>query len=178
MCVRAQRKAAQVSAEAADLGVALERCSARRRSRADDERARAELFHRTTSAASARAHSKSFSNILKPLLTRATPPQAASAAADFDAEAQAFASAQRSTAALHDLLHSGSGLLSALSAQKQSLKNARKGALNALNALGVSNSLLNAAHRRQSADAALAGACALFTLTLFAALLWLTRGRK
>lgn len=145
-----------VAEEADALRAALERCGAASHRRAAEERARSELFHRGSTGASGGTD-----------VTRAL-------AADYDAEAAAYASATRSNRALEEMLEGGSRILVAMGAQRERLKSAQRKALDVLHAAGLSDALLRVAERRQRGDAALVyGGMALTTLAFFALMFWL-----
>ena len=139
--------------EAAALASALARVGAASSHRLAEERSRAELFHRPAAADAARV-----------------------AAADYDAEAASYGSAQRANRALEDMLDGGGRVLAAMGAQRERLKSAHRKALDVLHAAGLSDALLRAADRRQRGDAALVYGGMVATVLLFGALMyWLKR---
>ena len=137
--------------EAAALAAALARCGAASHRRAAEERS--ELFHRGAGASG---------DAVRVL------------AADYDAEAAAYASASRANGAVEELLDGGARVLVAMGAQRERLKAAHRKALDVLHAAGLSDALLRAADRRQRGDAALVyGGMAATTLLFVALMLWL-----
>ncbi|KAL3625130.1 hypothetical protein CASFOL_030584 [Castilleja foliolosa] len=70
----------------------------------------------------------------------------------FDEEAQAMESVRRSSRVLEDSLATGVAILSKYSEQRDHLKRAQRKALDVLNTLGLSNSLLRIIERRNRFD--------------------------
>jgi Golgi SNAP receptor complex protein 2 len=148
-----QRKVDTVAEEASALAGALARCGAASHRRAAEERT--ELFHRGAGAG---------------------PDTSRALAADYDAEAAAYASASRANGAVEDLLDGGARVLVAMGAQRERLKAAHRKALDVLHATGLSDALLRAADRRQRGDAALVyGGMATTTLLFVGLVYWLHR---
>lgn len=148
--------------DGAQLAASLERVVSARSAAAVEARARSELFHRTSGAVPGGGER--------------------SGAASFDAEAQdaqasqaAFASARRGNAALEELGDVAVAVLGALASQRETLKSAQRRALDVLNTVGVSTSLLGRAERRQRGDRALVAGCSAAVLLVFVGLLYVTR---
>ena len=153
MPLHRQRKVDTVAEEASALAGALARCGAASHRRAAEERT--ELFHRGTGAG---------------------PDTSRALAADYDAEAAAYASASRANGAVEDLLDGGARVLVAMGAQRERLKAAHRKALDVLHATGLSDALLRAADRRQRGDSALVyGGMAVTTLLFVGLMYWLRR---
>ena len=139
--------------EAAALACALARCGAASHLRAAEERT--ELFHRGGVAGADTSRTL---------------------AAEYDAEAAAYASASRANGAVEDLLDGGARVLVAMGAQRERLKAAHRKALDVLHSTGLSDALLRAADRRQRGDAALVyGGMAATTLLFVSLMYWLRR---
>ncbi len=100
---------------------------------------------------------------------------ARSLAADYDAEAGAYASATRANRALEDMLEGGGRILIAMGAQRERLKSVQRKALDVLHAAGLSDVLLRTAERRQRGDAALVYGGMVVTLLCFGALMYFVR---
>jgi Golgi SNAP receptor complex protein 2 len=95
----------------------------------------------------------------------------------YDAEAGAKMSLQRSGGMVDDLLAHGASVLGALGEQKERLKGAQHKMLDLLNSIGVSASLLRVIDRRQRMDAMLVYGGMLFTVVLLL-IIWLFSGKK
>ena len=148
--------------DSAQLTACLERIVGARSAAAVEARARSELFHRTSGAVPAGGER--------------------GGGASFDAEAQdvqagqaAFASARRGNAALEDLNDVAAAVLGALASQRETLKSAQRRALDVLNTVGVSTSLLSRAERRQRGDRALVACCSAAVMLVFVLLLYVTQ---
>jgi Golgi SNAP receptor complex protein 2 len=151
-----------VAEDGAQLTACLERIVGARSAAAVEARARSELFHQTSGAVPAGGDR--------------------AGGASFDAEAQdaqasqaAFASARRGNAALEDLGDVAAAVLGALASQRETLKSAQRRALDVLNTVGVSTSLLTRAERRQRGDRALVACCSAGVMLVFVLLLYVTR---
>ncbi|KAJ9186640.1 hypothetical protein P3X46_002187 [Hevea brasiliensis] len=70
----------------------------------------------------------------------------------FDEEAQAMQSVQNSKRMLQESLSTGTAILSKYSEQRERLKNAQRKALDVLNTVGLSNSVLRLIERRNRVD--------------------------
>ncbi|KAF2324490.1 hypothetical protein GH714_014788 [Hevea brasiliensis] len=70
----------------------------------------------------------------------------------FDEEAQAMQSVQNSKRMLQESLSTGTAILSKYSEQRERLKNAQRKALDVLNTVGLSNSVLRLVKRRNHVD--------------------------
>ncbi|GER44802.1 membrin [Striga asiatica] len=120
------RKVELVSEEAESFRASLDKLQARRQKRMQEAQERAELLGRATGD----------SHVLK----------------IFDEEAQAMESVRRSSRVLEDTFATGVAILSKYSEQRDHLKRAQRKALDVLNTLGLSNSLLRLIERRNRAD--------------------------
>lgn len=149
-----KRKVEQVVEECDQFRVSLERFKSRETRRQAEERDREELMQRVTSDDEFR------------LLVN-----------QYDAEAGAKMSLQRSGGMVDDLLAHGASVLGALGEQKERLKGAQHKMLDLLNSIGVSASLLRVIDRRQRMDAMLVYGGMLFTVVLLL-IIWLFSGKK
>ena len=149
-----KRKVEQVVEECDQFRVSLERFKSRETRRQAEERDREELMQRVTSDDEFR------------LLVN-----------QYDAEAGAKMSLQRSGGMVDDLLAHGASVLGALGEQKERLKGAQHKMLDVLNSIGVSASLLRVIDRRQRMDAMLVYGGMLFTVVLLL-IIWLFSGKK
>ncbi|KAL6507088.1 hypothetical protein OROHE_021987 [Orobanche hederae] len=121
-----KRKVEQVNEEADSFRASLDKYQSRRQKRIQESQERAELFGRTNGD----------SHVLK----------------IFDEEAQAMESVRRSSKVLDDTFATGVAILSKYSEQRDHLKRAQRKALDVLNTLGLSNSLLKLIERRNRGD--------------------------
>ncbi|CAA0822574.1 Membrin-11 [Striga hermonthica] len=121
-----KRKVEQVSEEAESFRASLDKYQARRQKRIQEAQEREELLGRASGD----------SHVLK----------------IFDEEAQAMESVHRSSRVLEDTFATGVAILSKYSEQRDHLKRAQRKALDVLNTLGLSNSLLRLIERRNRAD--------------------------
>ena len=96
----------------------------------------------------------------------------------YDAEAGAKMSLQRSGGMVDDLLAHGASVLGALGEQKERLKGAQHKMLDLLNSIGVSASLLRVIDRRQRMDAMLVYGGMVFTVLLLLFVWMFFGGRK
>ncbi|GER45762.1 membrin [Striga asiatica] len=119
-------KVEQVSEEAESFRASLDKYQARRQKRIQEAQERAELLGRASGD----------SHVLK----------------IFDEEAQAMESVRRSSRVLEETFATGVAILSKYSEQRDHLKRAQRKALDVLNTLGLSNSLLRLIERRNRAD--------------------------
>ncbi|XP_047961447.1 membrin-11-like [Salvia hispanica] len=121
-----KRKVEQVSEEAESFRASLDKYTSRHQKRVQEAQERAELLGR----ASGDAH------VLR----------------IFDEEAQAVESVRRSSRLLEESFATGVAILSKYSEQRDHLKRAQRKALDVLNTLGLSNSLLRLIERRNRFD--------------------------
>ena len=149
-----KRKVEQVVEECDQIRVSLERFKSRESRRQAEERDRVELMQRVTSDDEFR------------LLVN-----------QYDAEAGAKMSLQRSGGMVDDLLAHGASVLGALGEQKERLKGAQHKMLDLLNSIGVSASLLRVIDRRQRMDAMLVYGGMVFTVLLLL-FVWMFFGGK
>jgi len=150
-----KRKVEQVVEECDQIRVSLERFKSRETRRQAEERDRVELMQRVTSDDEFR------------LLVN-----------QYDAEAGAKMSLQRSGGMVDDLLAHGASVLGALGEQKERLKGAQHKMLDLLNSIGVSASLLRVIDRRQRMDAMLVYGGMVFTVLLLLFVWMFFGGRK
>ncbi|KAF2306880.1 hypothetical protein P3X46_034777 [Hevea brasiliensis] len=122
-----KRKVEQVAEEAESLKQSLDRYFSRNQKRMREAQERAELLGRANGES---AH------VLR----------------IFDEEAQAMQSVQNSKRMLQESLSTGSAILSKYSEQRERLKNAQRKALDVLNTVGLSNSVLRLIERRNRVD--------------------------
>ncbi|WCJ43579.1 membrin 11 [Euphorbia peplus] len=122
-----KRKVEQVSEEAESLKQSLDRYVARNQRRMREAQERAELLGRANGESS---------HVLR----------------IFDEEAQAMQSVQNSKRMLEESLSTGSAILSKYSEQRERLKRAQRKALDVLNTVGLSNSVLRLIERRNRVD--------------------------
>ena len=149
-----KRKVEQVVEECDQIRVSLERFKSRESRRQAEERDRVELMQRVTSDDEFR------------LLVN-----------QYDAEAGAKMSLQRSGGMVDDLLAHGASVLGALGEQQERLKGAQHKMLDLLNSIGVSASLLRVIDRRQRMDAMLVYGGMVFTVLLLL-FVWMFFGGK
>jgi len=126
-----RQRVEQIAGEAASLGLALEKFSGREQCRQLEERQRAEL-----------------------LMRRAGQGKDAAGAAmqAIDEEANMRRSVAASHQQLENIFAQGGAALVQMSGQRERLKRAHKKALDMLNKIGLSESLLKIAERRQKVD--------------------------
>ncbi|XP_050204509.1 membrin-11-like [Mercurialis annua] len=122
-----KRKVEQVAEEAESLKQSLDRYSMRNQRRLKEVQERAELLHRANGESS---------HVLR----------------IFDEEEQARQSVRSSKRMLEDSLSTGSAILAKYSEQRERLKNAQRKALDVLNTVGLSNSVLRLIERRNRVD--------------------------
>ncbi|XP_076896481.1 membrin-11-like [Bidens hawaiensis] len=122
-----KRKVEQVAEEAESLRESLDRCMQRQQRRMQEAQERAELLGRTNGESS---------HILR----------------IFDEEAQAMESARNSSRMLEEATATGTAILAKYSEQRERLKGAQRKALDVLNTLGLSNSVLRIIERRNRVD--------------------------
>lgn len=84
----------------------------------------------------------------------------------FDEEAQAMQSARNSSRMLEEAYSTGVAILSRYSEQKEHLKNAQRKALDILNTVGLSNSVLRLIERRHRVDKWIKYAGMIFTIII------------
>ncbi|XP_073298116.1 membrin-11-like [Primulina huaijiensis] len=135
-----KRKVEQVSEEAESLRASLDKYLSRHQKRIQEAQERAELFGRANGD----------SHILR----------------IFDEEAQASESVRRSSQLLEDTFATGVAILSKYSEQREHLKRAQRKALDVLNTLGLSNSLLRLIERRNRVDKWIKYAGMVFTVVV------------
>lgn len=135
-----KRKVEQVSEEAESLRASLDKYLSRNQKRIQEAQERAELFGRANGD----------SHILR----------------IFDEEAQASESVSRSSQLLEDTFATGVAILSKYSEQREHLKRAQRKALDVLNSLGLSNSLLRLIERRNRVDKWIKYAGMVFTVVV------------
>nr|GMD43113.1 membrin-11-like [Ipomoea batatas] len=121
------RKVEQVAEEADSLKDSLDKYYLRNQRRIQEARERAELLGRANGNSS---------HVLK----------------IFDEEAQAMQSVRSSSKMMEETLATGAAILSKYSEQRDRLKRAQRKALDVLNTLGLSNSLLRLIERRNRTD--------------------------
>ncbi|KAL7133728.1 hypothetical protein ABFS83_12G159500 [Erythranthe nasuta] len=121
-----KRKVEQISEEAESFRASLDKYQSRHQKRVQDAQERAELLGRANGD----------SHVLR----------------IFDEEAQAMESVRRSSRLLEDSFATGVAILSKYSEQRDHLKRAQRKALDVLNTLGLSNSLLRIIERRNRFD--------------------------
>ncbi|XP_065853582.1 membrin-11-like [Euphorbia lathyris] len=122
-----KRKVEQVAEEAESLKQSLDRYVARNQRRMREAQERAELLGRANGESS---------HVLR----------------IFDEEAQAMNSVHNSKRMLEESLSTGSAILSKYSEQRERLKRAQRKALDVLNTVGLSNSVLRLIERRNRVD--------------------------
>eukprot|EP00245_Coleochaete_scutata_P006488 TRINITY_DN20950_c0_g1_i1.p1 TRINITY_DN20950_c0_g1~~TRINITY_DN20950_c0_g1_i1.p1 ORF type:complete len:233 (+),score=42.90 TRINITY_DN20950_c0_g1_i1:91-789(+) len=122
-----KRKLEQVAEEADSLKLGLDKYMGREHSRQMEVADRADLMRRTTG-------------------------DAGRALQEFDAEAQAMQSAKQSSRYLDEAIETGVNILAKYGVQRDRLKAAQRKALDILNTVGLSSSLLRAIDRRQYTD--------------------------
>ncbi|XP_031101591.1 membrin-11-like [Ipomoea triloba] len=122
-----KRKVEQVAEEADSLKDSLDKYYLRNQRRIQEARERAELLGRANGNSS---------HVLK----------------IFDEEAQAMQSVRSSSKMMEETLATGAAILSKYSEQRDRLKRAQRKALDVLNTLGLSNSLLRLIERRNRTD--------------------------
>ena len=144
-----KRKVEQVVEDCDQFRISLERFKSRESRRNAEEQQREELMQRVTSDDEFR------------LLVN-----------QYDAEAGARMSLQRSGCMIDELLAHGSSVLGAIGDQKERLKGAQHKMLDLLNTIGVSASLLRVADRRQRQDAMLVYGGMLVTCVTLLVLWW------
>ena len=149
-----KRKVEQIVEDCDQYRVALDRFKSRENRRQADQRDRDELMHRVTSDDEFR------------LLV-----------GQYDAEAGARISLQRSGGMVDELMSHAGNVLGALGDQRERLKGAQHRMLDFLNTMGVSSSLLRVIDRRQRMDAILVYG-GMFVVTVVLILMYMWLGRK
>ena len=144
-----KRKVEQVVEDCDQFRISLERFKSRESRRNAEEQQREELMQRVTS-------DDEFWLLVN----------------QYDAEAGARMSLQRSGGMIDELLAHGSSVLGAIGDQKERLKGAQHKMLDLLNTIGVSASLLRVADRRQRQDAMLVYGGMLVTCVTLLVLWW------
>eukprot|EP00243_Klebsormidium_subtile_P004543 TRINITY_DN1858_c0_g1_i2.p1 TRINITY_DN1858_c0_g1~~TRINITY_DN1858_c0_g1_i2.p1 ORF type:complete len:229 (+),score=19.11 TRINITY_DN1858_c0_g1_i2:106-792(+) len=86
------------------------------------------------------------------LMKRGTAEDGKRVMSDFDAEAQAMASVNTSNKVLEDMFSAATGVLESYAMQRDRLKNAQRKALDVINTLGLSGTVLRRIDRRQLTD--------------------------
>ncbi|XP_071707689.1 membrin-11-like [Rutidosis leptorrhynchoides] len=122
-----KRKVEQVAEESDSLRESLDRYMQRQQRRIQEAQERAELLGRANGESS---------HVLR----------------IFDAEAQAMESARNSSRMLEEASATGAAILAKYSEQRERLKGAQRKALDVLNTLGLSNSVLRIIERRNRVD--------------------------
>ncbi|KAK3033725.1 hypothetical protein RJ639_034500, partial [Escallonia herrerae] len=122
-----KRKVEQVAEEADSLKESLDKYFQRRQKRVQEAQERAELLGRANGESS---------HVLR----------------IFDEEAQAMVSARNSSRMLEEATATGAAILSRYSEQRDRLKSAHRKALDVLNTVGLSNSVLRFIERRNHLD--------------------------
>ncbi|KAL2651164.1 hypothetical protein R1flu_019292 [Riccia fluitans] len=122
-----KRKVEQVAEESDSLKLGLDKYLSRQHRRQVEAQERAELFRRTNGETA---------TILQVL----------------DEEAQTMQSVQRSSTMLDEAFATGAAVLSKYSEQRERLKSAQRKALDILNTVGLSNSMLRVIERRIRVD--------------------------
>ncbi|KAK9825436.1 hypothetical protein WJX81_007409 [Elliptochloris bilobata] len=97
---------------------------------------------------------------------------------DPDEEAQAASFVASSRRALEEAFETGSAALASMSGQRERLKSAQRKALDLLNSIGLSDSVLRMIDRRQQWDKWLTYGGMVVTLAVLALLWWWMRARK
>ncbi|KAM7531735.1 hypothetical protein LguiB_035145 [Lonicera macranthoides] len=136
-----KRKVEQVAEEADSLKESLDRYFQRHQRRMQEVQERAELLGRANGDSS---------HVLR----------------IFDEEAQAMQSARNSSRMLEEATASGVAILSKYSEQRDRLKRAQRKALDVLNTLGLSNSVLRLIERRNRIDKWIKYAGMVFTIVI------------
>ncbi|KAL3332674.1 hypothetical protein AABB24_032969 [Solanum stoloniferum] len=122
-----KRKVEQVAEEADSLKASLDKYNVRHQRRMQEARERAELIGRSNGDSS---------HVLR----------------IFDDEAQAMQSARNSSRMMEETLATGVAILSKYSEQRDRLKSAQRKALDVLNTLGLSNSVMRLIEKRNRVD--------------------------
>ena len=149
-----KRKVEQIVEDCDQYRVALDRFKSRENRRQAEQRDRDELMQRVTSDDEFR------------LLV-----------GQYDAEAGARISLQRSGGMVDELMSHAGNVLGALGDQRERLKGAQHRMLDFLNTMGVSSSLLRVIDRRQRMDAILVYG-GMFVVTVVLVLMYMWLGRK
>ncbi|KAK1645466.1 hypothetical protein QYE76_063271 [Lolium multiflorum] len=144
-----KRKVEQLSEEVESLKETLDKHSFRQRKRILEAKERAELFERANGESS---------HVLQ----------------IFDDEAQARQSARTSARALDEAYETGVAILQKYSDQRDRLKSAQRKALDVLNTVGLSNSVLKLIERRHRVDKKIAYGGMILTVVLMVAFWRLT----
>lgn len=142
-----KRKVEQVAEEAASLKESLDKYFQRNQRRKQEAQERAELLGRANGESS---------HILR----------------IFDEEAQAMTSARNSSRMLEEATATGVAILSKYSEQRDRLKRAQRKALDVLNTLGLSNSVLRLIERRNRVDQSIKYAGMALTIFVVFAFWW------
>ncbi|XP_071710186.1 membrin-11-like [Rutidosis leptorrhynchoides] len=145
-----KRKVEQIAEEADSLRESLDRYFQRRQKRMQEAQEREELLGRTNGESS---------HVLRV----------------FDEEAQAMQSARNSSRMLEEATATGTAILAKYSEQRDRLKSAQRKALDVLNSLGLSNSLLRVIERRNRVDQRIKYAGMVLTFIVVIAFLRWTR---
>ena len=93
-------------------------------------------------------------------------------------ESQAVRSVSRSKQVLEEAFQTGAAILENMGATRERVKRAQRKAFDVLNTLGLSDSILRMAERRQRMDQWLVYGGMTFILLLFFALIWWAVRRK
>ncbi|KAK6942459.1 hypothetical protein RJ641_027836 [Dillenia turbinata] len=136
-----KRKVEQVTEEVESLKESLDRCLLRIQKRTQEAKERAELLER---------RSGDSAHILQ----------------IFDDENRAMQSAKNSSRMLEDAYNTGVAILSKYSEQREHLKRAQRKALDVLNTVGLSNSVLRLIERRLRVDQWIKYAGMIFTIII------------
>ena len=145
-----KRKVEQLCAECDSIGLALEKHSGRVQRRQVEQMERAEL-----------------------LMRRKEGDAFASASKQVTDEEGMRRSVAQSNQVLEQILGQGASILGNMGAQRERLKRAQKKALDMLNVLGLSESLLKIAERRQRVDKAIVYGGMVTTLLVVLLFVWL-----
>ncbi|KAL0055429.1 hypothetical protein WJX82_000376 [Trebouxia sp. C0006] len=121
-----QKKVEQVSEETDSLRVALDKHTGRQNRKQVEEQQRQELLHRSSGATDY--------------------------AAQRDADSQGMSYVNNSKRTLEEAFQTGTAVLTNMSGQRERLKAAKTKALDVINSLGLSDSLLRVIERRQKMD--------------------------
>ncbi|DBB07548.1 TPA: hypothetical protein ACH3X3_009005 [Trebouxia sp. C0006] len=121
-----KRKVEQVSEETDSLRVALDKHTGRQNRKQVEEQQRQELLHRSSGATDY--------------------------AAQRDADSQGMSYVNNSKRTLEEAFQTGTAVLTNMSGQRERLKAAKTKALDVINSLGLSDSLLRVIERRQKMD--------------------------
>lgn len=145
-----KRKVEQISEEADSFRESLDRYFQRKQKRIQEAQERAELLGRANGESS---------HVLR----------------IFDEEAQAMQSARNSSRMLEEATATGTAILAKYSEQRDRLKRAQRKALDVLNTLGLSNTVLRVIERRNRVDQRIKYAGMILTFVIVIAFLMWTR---